>query len=228
MYSHIIPLLFALLWAGTSSTFAGKQCEVKLEAISGTYVGDCVDGLAEGQGISTGTDSYEGEFEAGLPHGEGVYTWADGSVYKGPFRRGLQHGRGTYTSLEDGELQSYEGMWRNGELRRTIEQPAYTLGHILNVDRYSIRRIDEDRDMILLILYESGRRSRAFRNLLFHVSSGATTIHGEAIGYEMVDFPATVQITYTVPDKLGQGLEVRVRFEAVFNEPGMWEIRLYN
>jgi hypothetical protein len=219
-------ILLQLIFAGIQ-VLATPPCKVKLEAISGEYIGDCIDGLAHGQGKAIGTDSYEGDFEEGLPHGKGVYTWADGSVYSGHFRRGLQHGRGTFTFIEDDEVQSYEGMWRNGELRRTIEAPAYTLGHILNVDRYTIRRLS-DGEKVLLILYESGRRSRAYRNLLFHISSGGSTTVGEAIGYEMVDFPATVQITYTVPDKLGQGLEVRVRFEAVFNEPGIWEIRLYN
>ena len=220
-------IFLILLFALHPVLQARDNCQVRLAEIAGQYIGECKDGLAHGRGISIGKDTYEGDFVAGLPHGEGTYTWADGSIYEGSWRNGLQHGNGTFSQIIDGEKLSYKGTWRNGELRRKITPPPYSVGHVFNADRYTIRKRGEG-NMVLLMLYESGRRSSQYRNLLFNVSSGATTTQADAIGYEMVDFPAEVLITYTVPDKLQQGLEVRVRFEARFTEPGIWEIRIYN
>ncbi len=43
---------------------------------------------------------YEGEFEKDLPHGEGRYTFANGSVYVGEFAKGHIHGEGHFEFQE--------------------------------------------------------------------------------------------------------------------------------
>ena len=37
---------------------------------------------------------YEGDFKAGLPHGQGFGAWDDGSTYRGPWEEGKRHGDG--------------------------------------------------------------------------------------------------------------------------------------
>lgn len=54
---------------------AQTNCKVLDSDISGSYVGGCKDGLADGKGEARGRDSYVGEFKAGLPHGQGTYVW---------------------------------------------------------------------------------------------------------------------------------------------------------
>lgn len=90
-------LFFILLTAFSFSVVAQSDCEVKLKAISGTYTGECKKGLANGVGKAVGTDQYEGEFKKGLPHGNGIYTWADGNQFKGKFSKGEKKGKGVLT-----------------------------------------------------------------------------------------------------------------------------------
>jgi len=59
-------------------------------------------------------DYYVGQVDVvtGLPHGEGKYTWAAGSMYKGSWRMGFKEGYGVYEE-EDG--YEYRGGWKKSE-----------------------------------------------------------------------------------------------------------------
>ena len=76
---------------------AQDNCKVLVEALKGSYTGDCKDGKANGQGKAVGSDTYEGEFKLGLPEGSGTYIWADKSVYAGYMKKGLMDGSGELT-----------------------------------------------------------------------------------------------------------------------------------
>ena len=52
--------------------------------------------------------SYQGEMQAGKPHGKGRTTWKDGDMFEGEYVKGKRQGFGTYT-FADGE--KYEGEW---------------------------------------------------------------------------------------------------------------------
>ena len=47
--------------------------------------------------LPPGVDHYDGEILDGLPHGEGVMEWSDGTRYEGAFREGRPSGKGTFT-----------------------------------------------------------------------------------------------------------------------------------
>ena len=57
-----------------------------------TYVGDWVNGQAEGQGIFTygfgmrRGERFEGQFRNGLKHGFGTYSYPDGRAFVGEYR----------------------------------------------------------------------------------------------------------------------------------------------
>ena len=99
---------------------APTKCTVLDPQLQGSYVGDCKDGYAEGQGEARGTAQYKGGFKAGRKHGKGVKTWPSGDRYEGDFAEDRKHGQGTYTwglrSASAGE--KYSGAWlddkRNG------------------------------------------------------------------------------------------------------------------
>ena len=80
------------------------------------YVGEFKDDKKHGQGTYTFADGtkYVGEFKDDKYHGQGTYTFADadGEQYVGEFKDGKKHGQGTYT-YADGEKDA--GYYLNGE-----------------------------------------------------------------------------------------------------------------
>ena len=102
-----------------------------IEALEDAYVGDFGSGMRHGQGKYTFSNPdahgayYEGAFKAthveavaavdgeeaaappvqpyhgGLPHGEGIFVYPDGSHYAGSFSEGKRHGHGTYTCVTE-------------------------------------------------------------------------------------------------------------------------------
>jgi hypothetical protein len=61
---------------------------------------------------------YEGEFERDLPHGEGRYSFANGSVYVGEFAKGHIHGEGHF------EFQEVQPLSRSAAASAAASWPA--------------------------------------------------------------------------------------------------------
>eukprot|EP00892_Ulva_mutabilis_P006728 jgi/Ulvmu1/4427/UM002_0152.1 len=59
-------------------------------------------------------DVYVGGWQNGLPHGEGVYKWADGSEYAGAWQKGQKHGVGRYKWPSGA---TYQGEWVQGMMQ---------------------------------------------------------------------------------------------------------------
>ena len=90
-----------------------------------TWSGACEDGKASGDGrliFRGGEGRYEGGMHAGMMHGSGVLSWANGFRYAGELRHGKQHGYGTFTEASG---ERYEGEWRDG---RPHGQGTYVQG----------------------------------------------------------------------------------------------------
>ena len=92
-----------------------------LDDDAGTYEGEWVDGVAEGQGtiIWDSGSHYEGEWKDGMRNGQGTYTSTegDGYVYEGEFKNNERSGKGTMTweDSENGNSYAYEGEFKNNE-----------------------------------------------------------------------------------------------------------------
>lgn len=56
---------------------------------------------------------YEGAWQAGQRHGEGVAIYADGAIYEGAFANGQRHGQGKLTMPAG---FTYIGDWSRGEI----------------------------------------------------------------------------------------------------------------
>ena len=84
------------------------------------YSGPCVNGLAQGKGVAGGTARYEGEFKAGMKHGQGVKRWPNGDTYEGEFFEDRRQGRGVYTwGRGPWEGERYEGEFANDQRNGT-------------------------------------------------------------------------------------------------------------
>lgn len=227
LYVSLFFNLFALLSLSINAQ-EQQDCRVLLPALEGTYEGGCRNGLAHGRGIAVGEDRYEGRFREGLPHGTGIYTWSDGRVYDGRWRNGLRHGRGMYYHFEDGELTTLSGVWQADTFLRERRQRPYTVGVALNVERYTVRKVADYPDRVMVTLQQGGTQNRNVRNFMFLMDgSGQTYTAGDQTGYQDVDFPAQCRISYETPDLLRQ-VVIRVLLEVTFNEPGDWLITIYN
>lgn len=220
LFIFLVPLM-------ATKAFSQPDCKVIMEEISEAYEGGCRDGLAHGQGVATGIDKYEGSFRRGLPHGRGTYTWANGDVYTGQWRNGQRHGQGTFISRQNDEITKQSGAWVHDAFRGEDGVAAYSRGHIFNLERFAVRRTG-DGNRVLVNFYYMGRQGQLPQDFDFKIETGFSKTEGLAVGFDEVEFPAQILITYTVPDKLGRGLRIPVRFELTINQPGQWEIRLYN
>jgi len=107
-----------------------QQCRVVDPELQGTYAGPCVNGLAEGRGVASGTAQYEGEFKAGKKDGKGVKTWPNGDRYEGDFVEDRKQGRGVYTwGRGPWEGERYEGEFA-GDRRNGFGEYRYSSGDI--------------------------------------------------------------------------------------------------
>jgi hypothetical protein len=102
-------VLTVVLWLVAGVAWAQNWCIVRTPSLAGTYSGECSAGLAHGRGSAQGTDRYEGQFREGQPHGQGVYTFADGRRFEGEFSAGRVNGRARFTfangEVLDGEFR---------------------------------------------------------------------------------------------------------------------------
>lgn len=141
MKKHLL-ILACSLFSFFSMMAQSGSCVVKLEAINGTYTGDCKDGKANGNGKSVGTDQYEGHFKNGLPDGEGKYTWKNGDVYTGNFKKGLKEGKGTLLKSADSATgKTLTGYWKKDEYFGEYEVAYKVLSSTPEVSRVEVENI---------------------------------------------------------------------------------------
>lgn len=206
--------------------YSQQDCKVLKPGISNHYEGKCKNGLANGKGIATGIDKYEGQFIKGLPQGSGTYTWSDGSTYTGEWIEGLRYGIGKYTMRENGKDSIQNGLWLNDEYKGAKPDKPNVI-YNYGAERYNFKRNLSRSNKVLVDFYQNGTRNNRISNLLMSTSSGDDITYGILTGYDNVIFPVTIKITYTTANKL-KSSTMNVRFEFVIYEPGDWVVELYN
>ena len=101
----------------------------------GRYTGSIKNGEPSGDGVMylNNGDVYKGEFRAGVFHGEGSYTWADGTSFTGTFRNGEMINPPAKAAEEPNYLLAEDSPWEEwdgevyGDYRewRVDEQSAF-------------------------------------------------------------------------------------------------------
>lgn len=221
-----ICLLFIFL-LNTPPLFSQENCKVLKPEISGKYKGECRKNLANGFGTAIGVDVYEGNFRKGLPDGKGVYMWSTGEYYRGDWKKGMRNGIGYYKFRYYDRDSIMFGKWSNDVFAGTVEFKRYEVNIKTGVDRYSIKKMSEVKNRVLVITYQNGMYNTGITNFLISSSSGYETDRGQFTGFEGVKFPVEVKVTYTTWNKM-RTTQYYVEFDFTIYEPGDWEVDLHN
>ena len=220
-------LCFMLILSSGSPLNAQDDCKVLMSEISGSYTGKCKKGLAHGEGLAVGTDTYEGRFLKGLPNGKGKYTWADGRVYEGSWEEGKREGKGMMTNPTAGEDSVVVGYWKKDEYVGTEHIPPYKITRTQGVIRSSIRKVNEVGNKFSVALYLGGAFNTDVDNFTMDCSSGSEFSSGRSSGIENATVPYTVQIRYRVWNSM-HTQQHDVFFDFTINEPGTFEVSITN
>lgn len=190
-----------------------NNCTVIDNENHGVYIGDCKNGLAEG---------------------DGVFEYMDGKyIFHGKFRKGLKHGKGKLFSIINGEKKLIkEGVWKKNRYLGEKSKPqiaAYKVQKRVNIDRYSVRKIG-DGNKVKFNFIQIGNRNN-IEDLALTGDSGmlfsSSYNHSLNEGFDNIKFPFKCTVTYRTLSKL-KFQTFAVRFEILINEPGVWEITLNN
>ena len=117
----------------------------------GRYVGQVLNGLADGKGVVffTNGDKYEGECKEGKAEGRGVKEWANGDRYQGDYRNDKKETKGIYY-YSNGD--KYEGDWVNGK------REGKGIYYYNNGDRYEGDWKDDKKEGSGIYYYSNGDR----------------------------------------------------------------------
>lgn len=142
--------LFTVISSVLLFSFINAQdCSVAVDALKGTYTGDCKKGKANGKGKAVGTDVYEGQFKGGFPDGEGVYSWKNGNRYSGAFLAGSREGFGTMLYKRPNATDSIvEGFWKNDAYVGKDEHPYRVYFKSKNVAELDVDYREDKNDKI--------------------------------------------------------------------------------
>ena len=222
-----LSVLFTIVFVfSQSNVFSQETCKVLKSEISGSYIGDCKNGLADGKGLAEGIDKYEGKFKKGLPNGQGTYTWSTGEVYKGSWYEGKKRGNGKLTFKSNGIDSTKTGIWENDVFVRTKVESPTTIHRVNGIKRYNVYR-SGDGDKVMLAIMKDGNNNSTVRGLSFFCTSGMTYSVGPKLGYEGVMFPCTLRIIYTTSNSYNTA-SIACEFEVEIKTPGIWDIKLDN
>ena len=218
-------ILLFILFSGSSLLFSQKKCKVLLPAISEIYVGKCKKGLANGKGIATGVDTYEGRFRQGLPNGIGTYRWSTGEEYMGEWDFGKRQGAGIYKFKHNGKDSIQAGVWKEDRYMGPTPPPPFIL-QSRNIQKYSFQKLG-DQNKLILEIYINGAINSTIENLSIASTNGSYQNYGRYIVFNYINYPATFKITYVTWNKL-HSAKLDVVFEFKITEPGDWLLKLTN
>ena len=141
-FMKIIMIFFGLIFSTTH--LLSQSCQVSIDSLKGEYEGDCKKGKAEGKGTAHGIDSYTGHFKNGYPHGQGKYTWKNGSCYEGSWENGLFEGQGTLSRTNNTTDSAIvlTGYWNKGKFVGRNEKPYIVNLLTNNISDVSVRKLN--------------------------------------------------------------------------------------
>jgi len=226
---YLINKSFLIFFLLITNCALGQQtgCKVMMPSIAGAYSGDCKKGLASGKGIAQGIDHYDGQFIKGLPQGNGIYTWANGSYYQGQWAKGRKEGIGKMVYRTSDRDSVVTGYWNKDRFTGKIVYSPYSITRNRGVVRFGFRKITDSGDDILIKIYLGGELNTNIEEFSMAYDSGSEFQMGSSVGIQHIQFPLTVKITYRTWNQFHSS-QSDVTFEFELFEPGKWELTLTN
>ena len=219
-------LLIIILLALVHGLRAQDSCRVLVPGLQGDYTGQCRKGLANGEGVAHGKDTYKGHFRKGYPDGEGTYIWADSSYYTGDWVMGKRDGEGVYHFKVNGRDSVLQGHWEKDVfVENYYPKPVVSMNKF--VDSYNFMRIGDVRNRVLIKFMQNGTYNTRVENIMLNSDSGMLTQRGQLRGFEEVSFPVTISVRYDTYNKMGTRM-FNCFIEFTIYEPGDWEVVLKN
>jgi hypothetical protein len=149
----LLSLIF-FVFIISSARAQEKPCEVMVKNIQGVYAGPCINGKANGQGKSTGIDTYDGYFKNGYPEGEGTYTWQNKNSYTGNWRKGKMDGMGEmhYTTASGDSVVT--GFWKSDKYVGLYEKKYDVIAMSSRINRVNCTLIDKRGSDITITVHQ--------------------------------------------------------------------------
>lgn len=171
--------------------------------------------------------TYEGKCKKGLAHGSGLYKFSDGErFYEGKFKKGKFSGEGEIYTIVDGEKEVIKtGIWKKNEYIGEKKINPYVIKRSNNLDRYTIRKVS-DGNRVEISFFQNGVRNNV-QNLNIFVNNGIDITGTNIRGFQGIQFPFECEITYLTQNKF-KTITYQVQFEFIINEPGAWDVFLFN
>lgn len=216
-------LIAGVLIFGGCAYAQKSDCKVSLPQISGTYSGECKKGLAHGKGAAQGVDSYEGQFVKGMPEGDGVYTWADGTVYDGQWKKGMREGKGKMTYTDS----VVTGYWKENKYQGAKPLQAYKVTRSQNVARSTFQKKDGNINEIKIRIMRGGTDNTDIEEFSLASTSGSETRNMNYYSIAGVNFPVEITVRYRVWNQM-HTFQTEALFEFSIFEPGSWEVSILN
>jgi hypothetical protein len=218
IYAAMILILGSNLYAQQVT-----DCKVQLPALSGTYSGECKKGLAHGKGVAQGIDHYEGQFIKGLPEGNGIYKWADGSWYEGEWKKGMREGQGRLVK-KDSVISGY---WSADKYKGKALVPSYKITHSRSVARSTISKSIDSGNGVKIKIMLGGSDNTEIEDFTLAYTSGSEYRNGVTYGIEHSSLPLEVTVRYITWNQL-HTVQYDVLFEFTIFDPGTWNVTIIN
>jgi hypothetical protein len=200
-----------------------SDCKVIIADISGSYSGDCKNGLAHGKGVAQGIDRYEGQFLKGMPNGKGIYKWANGTYFEGQWKNGLKEGFGKMVYKDS----SVTGYWKNDKYQGKKLMPPFEIINSRSVSRSTITKSVNAANGVRIKILQGGSDNTTIEDFSLSYDSGVEYHMTTTYGIENTSLPLYVKITYRTWNQL-HTIQYEVLFEFIIYDPGTWDVVISN
>jgi hypothetical protein len=223
--SYLLTIILLTFISYSYSQQKDSTCKVLLTEISGTYEGDCKNGLADGKGTASGEDSYTGTFRNGLPEGKGIYKYSNGNIFSGYWKNGLKNGKGEFKTFINGKATIVKGYWKDGDYVGTIEpEEDYLITNLSGIENYSIKKVKGDENVIE-ISFEKVMRKYVPGDLKVTISSGYKLDQSLKVLILNYNLPVNCDLHFAI--SYGMVLK-QCNLGFTINKPGKYEVFISN
>ncbi|PWH83510.1 hypothetical protein DIS18_02855 [Algibacter marinivivus] len=178
------------------------------------------------KGVALKEGDYSGKCKKGLAHGKGKFVYKDGRVFEGVFKKGMITGKGELYTLHNGNKKVIKkGFWEKNKYLGEKKVVPYIVKKAFNIDRNIIKRKGEGNQVSINFLRNGNRNPVTNLNIM---STNGIDVSGSNVNrLNIIKFPVEIQVIYFTRNKFNT-TTYQVDFEFIINEPGDWDVTIYN